>query len=109
MSVQKELCIIGLIALGTALTRFAPFLLFSGRKVPPVMRDLGGMLPCAAMGLLVVYCLKDLSFAAPPYGLPELIAVAATAALYCFRRNVLLSIGGGTALYMLLVRFVFVQ
>ena len=95
-------------ALVIAATRFLPFLIFGEkRKTPPIVEHLGTVLPCAIMGMLVVYCLKDISFMKNPYGLPELIACAAVAALHVWKRNSLLSIGGGTVCYMLLVQLVF--
>ena len=92
----------------TMATRFIPFLIFGEkRKTPPVIEYLGTVLPCAIMGMLVVYCLKDVSFLRAPFGLPEIIACAVVAALHVWKRNSLLSIGGGTACYMLLVQLVF--
>ena len=92
----------------TAATRFLPFLIFGEkRKTPPIIEYLGTVLPCAIMGMLVVYCLKDISFAASPFGIPELIACVVVAALHVWKRNSLLSIGGGTVCYMLLVQLVF--
>ena len=89
------------IAAATALTRFLPFWLFpENRKAPPVVAYLGNVLPPAMMGLLVVYCLKGVKFTAAPYGLPEIVALACIAGLHCWKKNVLLSIGGGTAIYM---------
>ena len=97
------------IAAGTAVTRFLPFLLFPQDKEPPrIIRDLTTLLPPAVMGLLVVYCLKGVNLTAAPYGIPELIGVAVTAALHLCRRKTLLSIAAGTVVYMLLVQFVFV-
>lgn len=97
------------IAAGTAVTRFLPFLLFPQDKEPPrIIRDLTTLLPPAVMGLLVVYCLKGVNLTAAPYGIPELIGVAVTAALHLWRRKTLLSIAAGTVVYMLLVQFVFV-
>lgn len=96
------------IALGTMITRFLPFLLFPEKKQPPeFITYLGKVLPPAMMGLLVVYCLKSVSIATSPYGIPELIAIAAIIALHKWKNNVLLSIGGGTLIYMLLVQVVF--
>lgn len=96
------------VALGTMVTRFVPFLLFPEHKTPPkVIVYLGKVLPAAMMGLLVVYCFKNVSIAAAPHGIPEGIAVAAIVVLHRWRNNVLLSIGGGTAVYMMLVQFVF--
>lgn len=105
----QTLVIILVIALGTAVTRYLPFLLFPQDKEPPrFIRDLTTLLPPAVMGLLVVYCLKGVSLTATPYGIPELIGVAATAALHLWQRNTLLSIAAGTVVYMVLVQFVFV-
>lgn len=97
------------VALGAMVTRFTPFLLFPERKTPPeVVSYLGRVLPPAMMGLLVVYCLKGVSFSASPHGLPELIAIAVIVLLHRWRSNVLLSIAGGTIVYMVLVQQVFV-
>lgn len=105
----QTLVIILVIALGTAVTRYLPFLLFPQDKEPPrFIRDLTTLLPPAVMGLLVVYCLKGVSLTAAPYGIPELIGVAATAALHLWQRNTLLSIAAGTVVYIVLVQFVFV-
>jgi len=98
------ICIVGF---ATMLTRFLPFILFrDGKKVPAFVSYLGRVLPYAAMGLLVVYCLKGVP-TSPVYGLPELLAVAAVAALHFWKGNTFLSIGLGTVFYMLLVQFVF--
>ena len=100
--------LIAVSALVTALIRFAPFLVFrGGRETPAVILRLGKLLPCAVMAMLVVYCLRNVDIAAAPHGLPELIALAAVTALHLWKRNVLLSIGVGTALYMVLVQAVF--
>ena len=89
-------------------TRFIPFLIFGGKQeTPKIVTYLGKVLPFAIMGMLVVYCMKDVKFLAYPYGIPELIGCAAVALLHIWKRNVLLSIGGGTVLYMLLVQLVF--
>ena len=95
-------------ALVTAATRFLPFLIFgSGRKTPAFITNLGKVLPGAVIAMLVVYCLKDVTFLAWPYGIPELLGCAAVALLHIWKRNSLLSIGGGTVLYMVLVQLVF--
>ena len=100
--------LIVVMALATMATRFLPFLIFGGRrKTPPLVEYLGKVLPCAVMGMLVVYCLKDVSWASFPYGLPELIGIAIVALLHIWKRNSLLSIGVGTVCYMLLVQLVF--
>ena len=109
MTLQQQLITIAAIALGTMATRFLPFLLFpAGRPTPKYVECLGRVLPPAALGLLVIYCLKDVDFLSGHHGLPELISMALITALHLWRRNTLLSIAAGTACYMLLVQFVFV-
>ena len=96
------------VAAGTQLTRWLPFWLFPENKEPPaIVTYLGRVLPAATMGLLVVYCLKGVSWISAPHGIPELISVAVVAALHRWKGNVLLSIAGGTVLYMVLVQMVF--
>ena len=95
-------------SLATMLTRFLPFLLFrQGRKTPAVITKLGKVLPCAIMGMLVVYCVKDVQWVCAPYGTPELLGCFAVGLLQIWKRNTLLSIGLGTILYMALIRFIF--
>ena len=104
----QTLIIIGCVALGTMTTRFLPFILFPDYKeVPEYIAYLGKVLPYAVIGLLVIYCLKGISFTTMPFGLPELIGVAGTALLHLWKTNTLLSIGGGTVLYMILVQGIF--
>lgn len=99
---------IAVCALVTAALRFLPFLIFGeNRKTPPVIAYLGQVLPFAIMGMLVVYCLKDMTFLAAPFGIPEVIGCAIVAGLHIWKRNTLLSIGAGTVCYMLLVQFIF--
>ena len=95
-------------ALGAMVTRFTPFLLFPEMKEPPkAVTYLGKVLPPAMMGLLVVYCLRNVSVQSAPHGIPELISILAIAVLHKWKNNVLLSIGGGTVLYMFFVQAVF--
>ncbi len=87
-------------------TRFLPFLVFPKGKTPPkFVQYLGKVLPCAAIGLLVVYCFKGVA-SSGTYGIPEILSVLLIIVLHKWK-NALLSIGGGTALYMLLVQTVF--
>ena len=105
---MHDILLIVVAVLVTMATRFLPFLIFSeNRKTPSIIEYLGTVLPCAIMGMLVIYCLKDVSFLSSPFGLPELIACVVVAALHVWKRNFLLSIGGGTVCYMLLVQLVF--
>ncbi len=99
---------VAVVALVTIALRFAPFLIFRGSKQPPAfVAYLGRVLPYAIMGMLVVYCLRNISFASAPHGAPELIACAVVAALHLWKRNTLISIAGGTVCYMLLIQLVF--
>lgn len=108
MTVTQQIITIGLCALATMLTRFLPFIIFSDRRpIPPLVQYLGWALPPAVFGMLVVYCLRNVDFLSGSHGLPELAAIAVVAALHLWRRQMLLSIAGGTACYMLLVQFVF--
>ena len=95
-------------ALVTAGLRFLPFLIFGeNQKTPPLVAYLGQVLPFAIMGMLVVYCLKDVSFTASPFGIPEIVGCAVVTLLHIWKRSTLLSIGAGTLCYMMLVQFVF--
>ena len=99
---------IAVIALVTAALRFLPFLIFGeNRKTPPLVSYLGQVLPYAIMGMLVVYCLKGVSLASFPFGIPEIVGCLAVTLLHIWKRNTLLSIGAGTVCYMLLVQFIF--
>lgn len=99
---------VAIMAVVTILIRFLPFAIFgNNRKTPWIINYLGKVLPHAIMAMLVVYCLKNVSFKTTSGFLPELIATVVTAALYVWKKNTLLSIGLGTLLYMLLVQFVF--
>ena len=90
----------------TVLLRFLPFLLFR-KKTPAYIIYLGKVLPTAIIGMLVIYCLKDVSLQAAPHGLPEGIAAACVVGLQAWKRNSLLSILGGTVIYMILIQLVF--
>ena len=108
MNNLHALLTIAVCALVTAALRFLPFLIFGeNRKTPALISYLGRVLPFAIMGMLVVYCLKDVSIASAPFGIPEFLGCAVVAGLHVWKRNTLLSIGAGTVVYMLLVQFVF--
>lgn len=90
----------------TILLRAAPFLIFKN-KTPAYVMYLGRVLPAAIIGLLVVYCLKDTKLLSAPYGAPELIAGLLVVGVHAWKRNTLLSILAGTAVYMFLTQLVF--
>ena len=98
--------LIAIMAIVTMLLRFLPFIVFR-KSVPPFISYLGQVLPSAIIGMLVIYCLKDVTWTAAPFGAPELIASACVVRLQIWRRNTLISILGGTVIYMLLIQLVF--
>lgn len=106
--VGKGICIVAALAAATLITRFLPFLLFpAGKEIPNYVEYLGKTLPYATIGLLVVYCLKDVRVSGASRGIPELIAITVIVVLHWWKGNSLLSIGAGTAVYMALVQVVF--
>lgn len=108
MTLTEQMITILMVVLGTMLTRFLPFLLFPADKpTPKYVQYLGNVLPAAVFGLLIVYCLKNVSLFSGSHGLPELIAIAVVVGLHYWKRQMLLSIAGGTICYILLVQFVF--
>lgn len=109
MTLWQQAITILMCVLATMLTRFLPFLIFrSDRPTPKYIQYLGQMLPGAIFAMLVVYCLRNVTPLQYSYGLPELIAIAVTIGLHLWKRQMLLSIAGGTVCYMLLVQLVFV-
>ena len=109
LSTAGAVAAIAVMAIITFLTRALPFLLFDrGESPPKLVLYLGRVLPPAIIAMLIVYCLKGISFTAPALWAPQLMAVAAVVALHLWKRNNLISIFGGTILYMILVQFVFV-
>lgn len=99
---------IAVIAAVTIILRFLPFLVFhNNKKTPDFILYLGRVLPYAIMGMLVVYCLKGISFAVAPFGLPEIIAGFLVVLLHVWKRNTLISITAGTVCYMLWIQTVF--
>lgn len=108
MTLSQQIITIAICALGTMATRYLPFLIFSSKKpTPRYIQHLGKALPSAIFGMLVIYCLKNVSILTDTHALPELIAIAVTVGLHLWKRQMLLSIAGGTVCYMLLIQFVF--
>ena len=103
---MKSALLVGVMAGVTFLLRFLPFLVFR-KQTPPYISYLGKVLPPAIIGMLVIYCLKDMTPTAHPYGLPELIAAACTVGAQVWKRSALVSILVGTAIYMALVQWAF--
>ena len=105
MTFTEQLITILMISLGTMAMRFLPFILFpAGKPTPKYIVYLGRVLPGAIFGMLVIYCLKNVDLLAYPYGIPELIGIAVTVILHLWKKQMILSIIAGTAVYMLLIR-----
>ena len=101
--------IIAIAALATFATRALPFAVFrSDSKTPRVLTYLGKALPPAVFGMLVVYCLKGVTVLTSPYGIPELLGIIGVITLHLAFRRMLVSIIGGTAVYLILVNFIFI-
>lgn len=109
MSTPKAAIMLAIFAFCTFFTRYIAFFAFPpGRKTPPYILYLGKVLPFAITSMLIVYCLKNISFFAAPYALPEFIAIAVVALIFLRLKNSLLAIAAGTVVYMVLVQSVFV-
>ena len=108
MTLTQQIITVAMVVLGTAVTRFLPFLIFpAGKPTPKYVQYLGKVLPAAVFGLLVVYSLKDVSILTGSHGIQELISILLVIILHVWKRQMLLSIAGGTVCYMLLVQLVF--
>ncbi|MDR7001111.1 branched-chain amino acid transporter permease [Neobacillus niacini] len=108
MNLTQQMITIAMVVLGTMITRFLPFIVFpSGKPTPNYVQYLGKVLPSAVIGLLVIYCFKDVSLLSGSHGIPEFFGVAVVALLHFWQRKMLLSIAAGTIVYMILVQLVF--
>lgn len=105
---RHAMIIILVMGVMTLATRILPVLIFGrGEKVPDYIMYLGRVVPYTAMGLLIVYCLKDVQILEAPHALPEIISLAAVCLTYLWKRNSIFSVVIGTVLYMILVQRVF--
>lgn len=108
MTLTQQITIVAMVVLGTMITRFLPFIVFpAGKPTPKYIQYLGKALPGAVFGLLIIYCLKNVSVFTGSHAIPELISIALVVVLHKWKRQMLLSIAGGTVCYMLLVQLVF--
>ena len=93
---------------GVATTARIRLLVFPESRQPPKLVEyFGKALPYAMTGLLVVYALRNTPILTGSHGIPELIACAVITLLHLWKRNILLSTAGVTAVYMLLIQLVF--
>ena len=106
IDVGHSIALLAVIAGVNLFSRYLPFWIFS-KGAPKSVVYLGKVLPSAVIGMLLVYCLKNMTFLAAPYGAAEIIAIAAVVLIHKWRHNVMISILTGTVLYMLLVQVIF--
>ena len=110
MTLTQQIVTIAMVILGTMPTRFVPFFVFpAGKPTPKYVQYLGNVLPPAVFGLLIIYCLKNVSIFTGSHAIPELLAITLVIALHTWKRQMLLSIAGGTIFYMILVQFIFLR
>ena len=100
---MRSVILIAAMSLTTILLRFLPFLIFR-KETPAYITYLGRVLPPAIIGMLVIYCLKDVTPLQAPFGLPELIAAVCVVGMHVWKRNSLVSILAGTIIYMVLIQ-----
>ena len=103
---MRSAALIAVMSVTTIMLRFLPFIVFR-KETPPYITYLGKVLPEAIIGMLVIYCLKDVSLLRVPFGLPEVIAAACVVGMHVWKRNSLISILTGTVIYMVLIQAVF--
>ncbi|MEE0742499.1 MAG: branched-chain amino acid transporter permease [Emergencia sp.] len=108
MTLLQQIITIAMVVIGTMITRFLPFIAFpADKETPPYIQYLGKALPGAVFGLLVIYCLKDVSLFSGSHGIPELLSITLVVVLHLWKRQMLISIAGGTIFYMFLVQTIF--
>ncbi len=110
MNVNSRYSLIAILVAGivTFAIRLMPFVLFgNGKTTPKYVNYIGNYLPPAVMSMLIIYSLRNVTLSSFPFGLPELMGILAVIALHLWKRNNLISIIGGTALYMIGIQFIF--
>lgn len=105
VSTEQSILIIAICALCTFSERLLPFLVFRKGKLPDIIVYIGKYLPTAVILTLVVYCLREIRFDTASAFIPQLLSVAVTAFLHLWKKNTLLSVAGGTACCMILMRW----
>ena len=109
VNVNYTLSAILVMAAVTFATRLAPFLFFGKNKATPkYIVYIGNYLPPAVMAMLIIYCLRNIKLFMFPFGIPEVIGIIIVAILHIWKRNNLISILGGTVIYMIMVQWIFI-
>jgi len=108
MTTIQAIIVIAVVAICTFIARGLPFALFGRKEPPKIVSYIGAVLPAAVIAVLVVYCLRNVNFTHAVNWLPAFIACGITAGLHVWKKNNLLSIGGGTICYMIMIQYLFV-
>lgn len=107
MNIAEQIITIAMVVVGTMITRFLPFAIFpADKKTPKIVQYFGKVLPASVFGLLVIYCLKNVSLFTGNHALPEVISILVVVLLHLWKRQMLLSIAGGTICYMIIIQFI---
>ncbi|KAJ50172.1 branched-chain amino acid transport protein [Clostridium tetanomorphum DSM 665] len=108
MTLTQRIIIIGMVILGTVITRFLPFIIFpSNKPTPEYVKYLGKVLPSAVLGMLVIYCLKDVNLLIGNHGIPKLISIVGVVLIHLWKKQMLISIAVGTISYMFMIQLIF--
>lgn len=111
MYVNNSYTLIAILVMGAVTfgIRVAPFILFGKKKITPkYVVYIGNYLPPAVMAMLIIYCLRNIKLYSFPFGIPEAIGIIIVAVLHIWKHNNLISIIGGTIVYMIEVQLIFV-
>ena len=107
MTLTQQIITIGLCVLGTMTTRFLPFIVFrESKETPAFIQYIGKFLPSAVFGMLVIYCLRNVNILQGTHGIPEALSIFVTGSLHVWKRQMMLSIAGGTICYMILIHII---
>lgn len=104
MSLENAIIAIIIMSLITFFTRATPFIFFKDKNPPELIQYIQQYIPPMIMVILVIYCLKDIRFFSKPYGIPEMVAILFIVIMHVWKKNPLLSILGGTIIYMVLIQ-----
>lgn len=107
MTLTQQIITIGLCVLGTMTTRFLPFIIFrESKETPAFIQYIGRLLPSAVFGMLIIYCLRNVDVLRGSHGIPEVLSILVTGGLHIWKRQMMLSIAGGTICYMILIHII---
>lgn len=106
LSLTQTFIAIPVMALVIFLLRVFPFAFFSKKEPPAIFNYIGKYLPPLVMAVLIIYSLQSVQFTSMPYGLPHIAGCLFTVVMHLWKKNAMLSIFGGTIVYMLLLHLI---